>query len=130
MKLNYYKDKYIELYVEDGIMYHVYGKDVVITLEIAQHITQKRIEASGGFSYPLLIDSRDFKSMSKEARHYWSKSQDAQKYVLAGAGLIYNPIYSLIGNAFLMIDKPIKPFKLFTEKAAALKWLDHYKNVN
>ena len=130
MKKNYYKDQYIELYIEDGIMYHIYGENVEIDLEIARHITLKRIEASEDKSYPMLIDSRFLKSLSKDARQYWSKDPDAQKYVIAGAGLIYNPIYSLIGNAFIKINNPVKPFRLFTDKTTALQWLEYYKWLN
>jgi hypothetical protein len=129
MRNNYYKDDFIEMWIEDGILYHVYPKDLEITLPVARHITQTRIKISEGKSWPLLTDARRLKSIDKDSRDFWAKDEGLQ-YLTAGVVLINSPILKLLGNAFIFIDKPTKPLKLFTNQEAALKWLEHYKRVN
>jgi hypothetical protein len=126
---NHYKDDFIEMWTENGILYHVYPNGLEITLPVARHITQNRIKISGGKSWPLLTDARRLKSIDKEAREFWAKDEGLQ-YLTAGVVLINSPILKLLGNAFIFIDKPAKPLKLFTNQEAALKWLEHYKRVN
>jgi hypothetical protein len=126
---NHYKDEFIEMWTENGILYHIYPQDIEITLPIARHITQNRIKISEGQSWPLFTDARRLKSIDKESREYWSKDEGL-KYLTAGVVIISSPILSLLGNAFVFINKPTKPLKLFTNQSAALKWLEHYKRVN
>ena len=128
MRKNYYKDEFVEMWTEDGIMYHVYGEDVGINLELAKHITRNRIRISEGISWPLLTDSRSLKSIDKEARDFWSKPGEGIQFLSAGALIINNPILRLLGNAFVKLDKPPKPFQLFTDYKSALSWLDQYKS--
>lgn len=130
MRRNYYRDEYIEMWTEDGILYHVYGEDAEINITIAQHITKNRIKISEGKSWPLLTDARNLRSIDKEARDYWSTPGEGMQFLLAGALVINNPILKLLGNAFTRINRPPRPFRLFTDYNSAKAWLEYYKSVN
>lgn len=78
-----------------------------------------------GKSFPLLIDSRQIKSMTREARDFFSMNNRAS-YVLAFAIIIQSPLSSIIGNFFMGINKPRVPARLFTNEADAVKWLQNF----
>jgi hypothetical protein len=128
-KYNYFKDQFIEMWIEDGILYHIYQPDLEITVPVAAHITLHRIEISEGKSWPLLTDARRLKSIDKKSRDYWSTG-DGLRFLTAGAVIINGPVQSLLGNALIFLSKPTKPLKLFSNYDSALKWLEHYKRVN
>ncbi|MCK4760934.1 MAG: hypothetical protein KAW12_01955 [Candidatus Aminicenantes bacterium] len=76
----------------------------------------------GGKISPVLVDIREVKYITREARSYVS-SEKALKAALAQAFLIGSPVSRVIGNFFLGINKTPFPTKLFTSKEKALSWL-------
>ena len=75
--------------------------------------------------YPLLIDSRNIKSMSKEARDYFSV-QNRVTSINSFAVVIDSPLSRIIGNFFMGLNKPSVPAKLFTNEEEAIRWLKQY----
>ena len=78
-----------------------------------------------GKKFPLLVDSRDIRSITKEARDFFS-IQKRETAVNALAILIYSPLSKIIGNFFMDLNKPQVPAKLFTNELEALNWLKQY----
>lgn len=106
---------------EGPILYCVFKECPNVTLEIAKHCVQQRVAFSAGVSYPCLIDMRDLKSATAEARAYMGVGGAA--YITAGALLIGSPVTKMIANLFLMMNKPPVPTRMFTDEKAAREWL-------
>ena len=75
--------------------------------------------------YPLLIDSRNIKSITKEARDHFAV-RNRETSINCFAVLIDSPLSRIIGNFFMGLNKPSVPAKLFTNEKDALEWLQQY----
>ncbi len=75
--------------------------------------------------YPLLIDSRNIKSITKEARDYFS-IRNRETRINSFAVIINSPLSRVIGNFFMGLNKPSVPAKLFNNEADAINWLKQY----
>ena len=126
MKQNYFKNSIAEMWVEDGIFYIVHAEGNVITKEIAISHVQERLKLTEGITYPMFIDSRGVKYVTKEAREYLNKG-DGVKYISAGAFFINSSVSKIIGNYYLKFTRPPIPARLFTDHDKALQWLQRFK---
>lgn len=116
--------RYIKLRKEDGILFGSFSKNIRIDIDIAKECVQTRINFSQGINYPCLIDMREVRSATKEAREYLA--DEGSKLIKAGALLIGSAVTRAIGNIFLTINKPPVPTKLFTDENEAKLWLKKY----
>ncbi len=73
--------------------------------------------------FPLLIDARGIKSMTREARNFFT-TNGRKTNTLAFAIIIDSSVSKVVGNFFLGISKPIVPTKLFLNEINALEWLN------
>jgi hypothetical protein len=122
-----YKSDVVEGYLDDGIFIAVF-KVKKFDLDAAKITVQKRLEASKGISYPLLIDARNVQSITKEARDYFA-SEEGVSLLLASALILDSVLGKFLGNFFLQINKPKTPLKLFIDEKEAFKWLQQFKPV-
>jgi hypothetical protein len=72
--------------------------------------------------YPLLIDARQVKQMSVEARKHFSTNGRDTK-INAFAVIVKSPLSRVIGNFFMGLNKPQVPAKLFDNETEAIDWL-------
>lgn len=72
--------------------------------------------------FPLLIDSRGIKSISREARSFFT-TNGRETNTIAFAILIDSAVSKVVGNFFLGINKPAVPTKLFLHENDAINWL-------
>ena len=75
--------------------------------------------------FPLLIDSRLIKSISKEARDHFS-IKNRSTNINSFAVIIESPLSRIIGNFFMGLNKPTVPAKLFNNEQDAITWLKQY----
>lgn len=109
----------------EGII-HVHVKEKAkITVDHAEENTRFVIELSGGEILPMLVDTRNILTISKEARDHFSM-KDREGKVNAIAILIGNPLSKIVGNFFLGLNKPKVPTKLFTDEKQAHVWLEQF----
>lgn len=113
------------MWVEDGI-FHVVVLTDSFTLDIAEECVKERMRVTQGKSYPMLSDSRKVLNFEKEARKFLALNDNVAN-LNAGAILIENQLQKILGNFFLLINKPGVPARLFTEKEKALDWLERFK---
>jgi hypothetical protein len=97
-----------------------------VTLEEAKENSIAVNALSAGESFPLLIDSRQIRSITKEARDFFSMN-NRESCVSAFAIIIDSPLSRIIGNFFMGLNKPRVPARLFTTETEALKWLKEFK---
>lgn len=96
-----------------------------IGLNEAKGNTQAVIDISGGANYPIFVDIREIKSISKEARDHFSM-RGRKPNVTAIAMLVSSPLSRIIGNFFLGLNKPTVPTKMFTSEIDAIAWMLRY----
>ena len=116
-------------FLEQGIIYKKINQDVEQSLEDALFDVKKLKEAIDGAMTPLLVDIRFMKSISVEAREYYS-GEEAAKNHTACAILIDNWVSKIIGNFFMGLNKPGVPTRLFTNIDKAVDWLKNYTEPN
>ena len=115
---------YIKLRMRDGILFCTYSDNLEIGLEIAKHCVKARIELAKGKAYPVLIDGRGVRFITKEARDYLGKEGSAQ--IIAGAMIVGSPLTQMLGNIFMRLNRPASPARLFTDEEAAKIWLQKF----
>jgi len=117
------------MWLNNGIMYGKYKPDLVIDIEIAQEMVRDRKKVSAGISRPFLIDVTDLLSVDTDGRNYLAGPAGCE---LISAGAIYtqNQLLAFVGNAFILLDKPLVPAKVFSNESAALRWLEPFRNLN
>lgn len=114
---------FVEVYLEDGIIHVIYYvPNTHLTLEMAQRGVEERLRLSNGRTLPLFADIRNIKKVEKEARQFLS-SKEGTKLLSAGAFLVGGAVDKLLDHAFLFINKPLVPSKLFTNQTRAIEWL-------
>lgn len=126
-----YKNKVFELRAftswlsEDDICYTIVKPGANIQLQDALNNSNCIKEISEGKVYPLLVNLKEIKSISKEARDHFSMNNRVPG-VSAIAMLIKSPVSRIVGNFFLGLNKPTVPTKLFTEETKAIAWLKQF----
>lgn len=106
----------------DGIAWTMVKPDAEIFLKDAKENTAVIETFYNGKKFPLLVDIRNIKSISSEAReHFTIKGRES--VVTAYAMILSSSLSRIIGNFFLSFDKPTVPVKLFGDADEALTWL-------
>lgn len=110
---------------DNEICYTVVKPNAVV--EIADAIENSAIvkEISDGKIYPMLVNLKEIKSITKEARDHFSM-QGRTPGITAIGLLINSPASTIIGNFFLGLNRSIVPVKLFTKEEKAVAWLKQY----
>ena len=106
---------------EDGIARTAVKKGAEIVLSDAMENSVAVNELKGPEQFVLIVDTREIKSITKEARDYFSLN-GRESRVIAFAILIGSPLSAIIGNFFMGLNKPRVPVKLFTNEESAIKW--------
>lgn len=116
------------LWIKDGIVFGKYKRDLVIDLKVAKDVVNDRKKISNGVTRPFLIDVTGLLSIDTEGRKYLA--EEGCDLVSAGAIYTKNKLLAFVGNAFILLDKPSVPAKVFTSEEAAIRWLEPYKFPN
>jgi hypothetical protein len=72
--------------------------------------------------FPLLIDARGIRSITREARSFFT-TNGRETSTMAFAIIIDSSVSRVVGNFFLGINKPAVPTRLFVNEKVALDWL-------
>ena len=79
-----------------------------------------------GDMYPIIVDTTGIKSISKEARDYFSM-RDRESRVNAIAIIRKSSLGNMVGNFFIKLNKPVVPTKLFVNEGDAISWCRKFK---
>lgn len=110
---------------DDGIARTKVKPNIEITLEYALENTEAVSSLYIDKKFPILIDSRGIRSMSREAREHFSTRGRDSKTNAFGI-VIKSPLSRVVGNFFLGLNKPAVPTRLFDNEEDAIKWLKNY----
>jgi len=110
---------------EDGIMRQVALPGSEHTLDDAKENVEISAKIIKGKKVPGLVDIREVKSASREARMHYAGDENA-KVLNAVAILIDSPVSRILGNFFIGLNKAPFPCKLFSSESAAIEWLREF----
>lgn len=111
---------------EDGVARTQVKEGADVVLEDAKENSIAVNSLVGPTNYSLVIDTRKIKSITKEARDFFSM-RGRESRVFAFAILIDSPLSKIIGNFFMGLNKPRVPVKLFTKEEKAIDWCKKLK---
>jgi hypothetical protein len=106
-----------------GIIFVELDEQAVLDIAQAREATAAMIKVGGGIPRPLFVDFTNMKSQTKECRDYYSKDPNHIKTYSVIAILISNPLSRVFANFFIGLNKPLKPTRLFDDRAKAIEWL-------
>lgn len=109
----------------DGIARTVVKPDAEIFLQDAKENTAAVETFYNGKKFPLLVDMRNIRSISDDAREHFTL-RGRESVVNAYAMLLSSSLSRMIGNFFLTFNKPAVPVKLFNHEDKALAWLKQF----
>ncbi|MES2285293.1 MAG: hypothetical protein V4547_06350 [Bacteroidota bacterium] len=116
----------VRIELEEKILFAIW-KSTFVDLKIAQQAVAYRLEATDFVPYPMIIDIKSIKSITKSSRDFLA-SEKGSEGIIAAAFLIDSSLGRILGNFFIQINKPLKPTKIFTDEIMAKKWLAQYVN--
>lgn len=109
----------------DGIARTKTKPNAEILLQHAKENTDAVTSLYKGKKFPLLIDSRNIRSMDKDARAHFSTNGRETK-INSFAVVVKSPLSRIIGNFFMGLNKPQVPARLFDNEKEAIKWLSTF----
>lgn len=112
-------------WIENDICHTVVKPNASIQLEDAIENSASVKKVSEGKVYPMLVNLKEIKTISREARDHFSM-QNRTPGVTAIAMLIKSPVSRIIGNFFLGLNRSVVPAKLFTKDDKAIEWLKQF----
>jgi len=123
--MNSFENEYALFWISNDILFFEYKPNVVITLESAKRIVADRIYMQNEIAYPIFCDTRGVVDTDKAGRDYLAKNGSLS--AKAVSILASHQVASIITNFYLRVSKPQVPTKVFTNKEAALAFLEPYK---
>lgn len=107
---------------DDGIIRSLQKHGAEETLDTAKENIAAILKVSKGKKRPLLVDMVAQKSITFEAREFYSdEARGSEGSALAL--LVGSPVSRVIGSVMIRISKPVLPIKLFTSEGDAIEWL-------
>lgn len=110
---------------DDGIARTCVKPNIDIEVEHAVENSKTVTSFYKDKKFPIMIDARNIKSMSYEARHHFSAHGRETKTNAFGI-IIGSAISRVLGNFYLGINKPAVPTKLFDNEHDAIEWLKQF----
>lgn len=128
MKEKHIENENVVFWIEDDILFSEFKHDVIINTSLCSEVIRLRHEISAGEKQYWCYDFKHVISMPREGKDYAEKY--GQDYLYASAAVVYNHLQKFIVNIFISIKNPKIPFKAFTDKEKAVKWLNEIKRKN
>lgn len=110
---------------DNDICYTVVKPNAAIELKDALENSAAVKTISKDTIYPMLVNLKEIKSITKEARDHFSM-QNRTPGITAIGLLIKSPASRIIGNFFLGMNKSTVPVRLFTNEEKAVLWLKQF----
>jgi hypothetical protein len=112
----------IDIRVEEGIIDIKLPPGTTIDLDTAKEMVSKRQELFPDQKIAVLMDISNIKSVSKEARKYFTTEQSINN-IIAGAFISDLVYHKILYNFFITFYKPKVPTRFFASKQEAFEWL-------
>lgn len=113
----------------DDIIHVKFLTNTEITVELQSLLLKNYIEITQGKDSCFIFEGGEFVSITKEAREN-AILIEKQSPDCASAIIIRNLGQKLIADFYYKVNKPKKPFKVFTDFEKAIEWLKDFKPMN
>ncbi len=110
---------------EDGIARTKVKPNSEIILEHAAENSKAVNSLFTDKKFPIMIDARGIRSMTREAREFFS-TRGRDTNTCAFGIIIKSPLSRTVGNFFLGLNKPAVPTRLFDNETDAVEWLKNH----
>jgi hypothetical protein len=108
---------------EDGFFRGQCFEGAEQTLVDAQEQVRTQAAQAEGRKRPFLMDISLVRSLSRDARNYYTRSPEANALYSCVALVVGSPLSSAVGNFFIGINKPPMPIRVVTSETDGLAWL-------
>lgn len=106
----------------DGIIHSHTSSSIEFNVDSLKKFNVVMGEMVNRKKVPLLITLDEFAIPPAETRDFWAQ-KDSCPYALADAYVAVNLGHRLVGGAYLQLNKPKRPTKIFTKQDDAVAWL-------
>lgn len=110
---------------DDGIMYSHVSDERPETVESLKEAVQVMGEMLNYKKAPMLNTRDEFAFPSNEIRSFWAQ-KDAFPYSVAEAYILPTLALKMIGNAYNIVNKPVRPTQFFVNEKDAIFWLKSF----
>lgn len=110
----------------DGIVQINYAPEVHFTEKQAREWFVELEKMVEGKSYPILKVPGEHSTTDQSNRDFVAKGEGL-KYSKAEAFVLKSMAHRIIGNFYMMVDKPLKPTKMFANEEDAVNWLYQFR---
>jgi len=115
-------------YREGDVIYHVLKDDVIIyDLDAAKQFLSERLSFANGKDYAMIFNCNNMKTANMEAQKFDATDEALQGLTMM-AVIVQSKIQQVLGNIYMMMQKPKVQTKLFTNKEDAKKWVEKQKH--
>lgn len=127
MRENYIKNQYAEMWIEGGIVIVSYFELDAVDLQCAIKIYEDRVKISEGKDYPVLAEVLKVKYWTRDARQFQNTPQNYTCMKALALNYTESHVANIILNVFMYVNKPLIPTKSFTNREAAISWLQQFR---
>jgi len=128
MSDNIFYGKVADHYKEGDTIFHIMKEDITIyDLDVAKQFLAERLSFANGKSYAMIFDCSNIQSFNMDAQKF-DASDEALQGVTFMAVIIKSKIQQLLGNIYMMMQKPKIPTKLFSNKEDCEEWIKKQKH--
>jgi hypothetical protein len=113
---------FAELTLCDGIIFIAFRPGISLTLQAARATTEARLQLQNCKAYPALYDVRELTDSDKAGRDFlatYGCTLTTAVALYCGTGISHT-----IARFFLKVSKPTVPARVFTERMAAIAYLN------
>lgn len=115
-------EKYTIILKMNGIMHFHLKSKHEITYDDMHYMLNHVNQIGKGKKFPNLITFEDYVTISREAREF-AASDASNIYTICDAFVVKKTALKLLGNFYLVINKPNSPTKMFEDEESACNWL-------
>jgi hypothetical protein len=112
---------------ERGFIMVEHDEGAELDIELGRASSQAYKQVTGGKASPLFVDFSQIKSITKETRDYFSQDPRHTETYTAVALQVNNVLSRVLANFFMGINKPVRPTRVFDDRAKALEWLEQFR---
>lgn len=114
------------LLLEDGLVENRMKENIQLEVKDVLELKEVNTAMARGNKYCVLVTANHFNAVTADARRV-SASPEFVGQTIAKALLVHNTATKLVGNAYITVNRPAIPTKLFSCRDSALAWLAEMK---
>lgn len=110
---------------KDGIGYVLLKDNTELNIELQTELLKLYDELNDKKLTPFIFAAGEGVTITKEARDNATLIEDISA-LKASAVVVDNLAYRMIANFYLTFNKPKRPYKVFSKREEAIKWLKQF----